>query len=131
MYDVGNGMNERKKHSAMDSAIGLKHPTKLCLANWKRKRKKKGVLPVEGPLEEELARGLGEVGGAFVGLQHLVDHRLQPHRPLLQGVTLLQRLLEVLLQLMHHGVLALTHPRCLLLSTHTHTQPQHSTTVCH
>ena len=79
--------------------------------------------PVEGPLEEELPGGLGEVVAALVGLQHLVDHTLQPHGPLLQGVLALQRLLEVLLQLVHHPVLTLTHPGGLLLQCKENVTP--------
>ena len=75
--------------------------------------------PVKGPFEQELSGRLREVGTALVDLQHLVDDPLEPVRPLLQGVLLLQRLLKVLLQLVHHCVVALTHPRRLLLQTAT------------
>jgi len=74
-----------------------------------------GSPPVEGPVEEELARGAGEAAALVVRLQGLGHHAVQPPRPLLQGAVLLQRGLEVMLQPLHHTLLTLTHPRRLLL----------------
>lgn len=70
-------------------------------------------LPVEGPLEEKLPGLLGEVRLALMWTQHLAHHRLQPLRPLLQAVLLLERGLEVLLQTIHKCHVTLAHPRGL------------------
>lgn len=50
-----------------------------------------------------------------MGFEDAGDDGVQPGRPLLQRVLLLQRRLEVLLQPLHHPVLAPAHPRGLLL----------------
>ena len=68
------------------------------------------LLPVEGPLEQELACSLGEAGAALVGLQDLRHHVVQPGGPLVQRALLLQRHLEVLLQALDHTLVTLTHP---------------------
>lgn len=85
------------------------------------------AVPVEGPLEQELASCLGETGASLVWLQDLVDDIVQPGCPLVQRALLLQGHLEVLLQPLDHPLLALTHPGCLLL----HSTRSKSTTVKH
>ena len=61
------------------------YSTKLCI-------------PIERPLEQELACSLRELLSSFVWLKNSVDHTLQPGGPLLQGILLLQSRLEVLLE---------------------------------
>lgn len=87
--------------------------------HWQCNREKRKTpeiqLPVEGPLEQKEFGGLGEGGAVLVGLQHLRDDAVQPRRPLLKGVLLLEGQFEVLLQSLHHAVFAPAHPRGLLL----------------
>jgi len=72
--------------------------------------------PIKGPVEQEDLGGLRQGGRVvLVGLQGLGDNGVQPGRPLLQRVLLLQRHFKVLLQLLYHPVLTLTYPGCLLL----------------
>lgn len=73
------------------------------------------VVPVERPLEQELTRCFGETGAALVRLQHLSDHVVQPRGPLVQRALLLKGHFKVLLQTLNHALVALTHPRRLLL----------------
>lgn len=72
-------------------------------------------VPVEGPLEQELAGGFGEAGAPLVRLQDLRNHVVQPGGPLVQGALLLQGHLEVLLQTLDHALVTLADPRRLLL----------------
>lgn len=72
--------------------------------------------PVEGPVEQEGLGGPWQGGWvALIGFERLRDDGIQPGGPLLQRVLLLQGGLEVLLQPLHHAVLALAHPGRLLL----------------
>lgn len=73
-------------------------------------KKSNRTVPVEGPLEQELACSFGEAGAALVRLQHLRDDVVQPGSPLVQGALLLQGDLEVLLQALDHALVTLTHP---------------------
>lgn len=77
-------------------------------------------LPVKGPLQQELAGRFRETRSVLVGLEDLTDHVVEPGGPLLQGALLLQRSFKVLLETLHHALLALADPWCLLLhNTHT------------
>lgn len=69
-----------------------------------------GSLPVEGPLEEELACRFSKVWTCFVVTEGLVDDILEPGRPLLQGRLVLEGLLEILFQLMNRVIVTLAHP---------------------
>ncbi len=73
------------------------------------------VLPVEGPLEQELACSFGEGGFVLVRLQYLSDHVVQPSGPLLQGALLLKGGLEIQLEALNYALFTLAHPRGLLL----------------
>lgn len=79
------------------------------------------LVPVEGPFEQELACSFGKAGASLVRLQDLRDHVVQPGSPLVQGALLLQGDLKVLLQTLNHTLVALTHPRRLLLLNTTNT----------
>lgn len=74
-----------------------------------------GLLPVEGPLQQELACSFGEAATALVRLQDLSDHIVQPGSPLVQRALLLQSDLKILLQALNHALVTLTHPRRLFL----------------
>lgn len=81
-------------------------------------------MPVKGPLEQELTGSFRETRPVLVGLEDLTDHVVKPDSPLLQGALLLQRSLEVLLESLHHALLALADPGCLLLhNIHAHVRP--------
>lgn len=67
-------------------------------------------VPIERPFQQELPGCLGEAGTALVMLQDLSDNVIQPTGPLVQRALLLQGELEILLQLLHHALLALAHP---------------------
>lgn len=72
--------------------------------------------PVEGPVEQkDLGRLWKRDRVVLVGLKQLRDDTIQPGGPLLQSVLLLQSHFKVLLQTLHHAVVALTHPGRLLL----------------
>jgi len=71
--------------------------------------------PVEGPLHEKLSRSVWKVGTGSIRSKSIIDDLLKPRCPLLQWSLLLQRLLEVLLQVMNDGVVASANPRRLLL----------------
>lgn len=87
--------------------------------------------PIEGPVEQE---DLGSFWQGYrvvlVGLQGLGYNTIQPARPLLQGVLLLQCHFKVLLQPLDHTVLTLAHPGCLLLRRDTGRQ-SHGSVVFH
>ena len=70
---------------------------------------------VEAPLEQKLSGGMHEARLAPVLLQRVIDHVLQPARPLLERVLLLQGGLEVVLEPLHHRRIALADPGGLLL----------------
>ena len=77
--------------------------------------------PVEGPLEDELASDLRELRAADMFLQQVRGDLVQPAGPLLQPVVLLEDPLHLGLHLMNDHVVALAHPRRLLLSPkHAH-----------
>lgn len=67
-------------------------------------------LPIKGPLEQELAGRFRETWPVLVGLEDLTDDVVEPGGPLLQGALLLQCSLEVLLESLHHALLALADP---------------------
>jgi len=71
--------------------------------------------PVEGPLHEKLSSSIWEVWTGSVWCQGIVDDLFKPRSPLLQWSLLLQRLLEILLQMMNDRVITSTNPRRLLL----------------
>lgn len=48
-----------------------------------------GNVPIEGPLQQELPRGLGEAGAALVVLENLGDNVIKPAGPLVQRALLL------------------------------------------
>lgn len=83
------------------------------------------MLPVEGPLQQELARSFGEAATALVRLQDLSDHIVQPGSPLVQGALLLQGDLKILLQALNHALVTLAHPRRLFLLHTTECERRH------
>lgn len=68
------------------------------------------MLPVERPLEQELASSFGETRAALMRLQDLRDHVVQPGGPLIQRALLLQGDFKVLLQTLDNTLVTLTHP---------------------
>lgn len=68
------------------------------------------LVPVKGPLEQELACSFGEGGFILVRLEHFSDHVVQPSSPLFQGALLLEGGLEVLLKALNYALFALAHP---------------------
>lgn len=61
-----------------------------------------------------------------MGLQDLSDHVVQPGGPLVKRALLLQGDLKILLQALDHALVALAHPRSLLLLDNTK-RTQHAT----
>lgn len=85
-------------------------PTEIFISLFSEIKNSNQTVPVEGPLEQELACSFGEAGVALVRLQDLRDHVVQPGSPLVQRALLLQGDLKILLQTLNHALVALTHP---------------------